>query len=142
MFNKPNRSVDRVFIHCSASDNPDHDDVSVIRQWHLDRGWSDIGYHFFIRKDGTVQYGRNIERTPAAQKGHNTGSIAICCHGLDEFKFTRDQFRSLFNLCDEIDSDYNQNITFHAHNEVNPNKTCPVFDVKQVLNLDDAGRMQ
>lgn len=140
MFIKPNRNVDRVFIHCSASDNPEHDDVAVIRQWHLDRGWSDIGYHFFIQKDGTLQFGRSLERTPAAQKGHNTGTIAICLHGLDINLFTKDQFRTLYSLCDEIDIDYNV-ITFHAHNEVNPNKTCPVFDIQKVLGLSDSGRM-
>jgi hypothetical protein len=34
-FKAPKRPVSRVFIHCSASDNPDHDKVSVIRDWHL-----------------------------------------------------------------------------------------------------------
>ncbi len=47
MFQKPDRPVDRVFIHCSASDRPEHDDVEIIRKWHTDppphgRGWSDI----------------------------------------------------------------------------------------------------
>ena len=58
MFKKPDRHVSRVFLHCSASDNPKHDKISVIRKWHLDKGWSDVGYHYFIRKDGTVEEGR------------------------------------------------------------------------------------
>lgn len=65
-FAKPRRPVSRVFIHCSASDNPDHDSVAVIRNWHLENGWSDIGYHYFIRKDGVIQEGRPIEQAPAA----------------------------------------------------------------------------
>ena len=44
-----NREVDRVFLHCSASPNPAHDDINVIRDWHLERGWNDVGYHFFIK---------------------------------------------------------------------------------------------
>lgn len=139
-FQKPNRHVYTVFLHCSASDNPDHDDVSVIKQWHLDRGWSDVGYHYFIKKDGTLQIGRDLERTPAAQKGYNTGSIAICLHGLLEYNFTLEQFNTLRELCKEINSSYKE-ITFHGHNEVNPNKTCPVFNVKDVLNLDNSGKM-
>ena len=88
MFQKPNRHAYNVFIHCSASDNPKHDDVDVIRKWHVDeppygRGWSDIGYHYFIKKDGTLEIGRSLERTPAAQRGYNRGSFAICLHGLD-----------------------------------------------------------
>ena len=73
-FRKPARHVDRVFLHCSASDDPDHDDIETIRRWHVDeRGWSDVGYHYFIRSDGTLQEGRPLERIPAAQAGHNAG---------------------------------------------------------------------
>ena len=143
MFVKPERSIDRVFIHCSASDNPNHDNVEVIRKWHTDeppqgRGWSDIGYHFFIRKNGIVENGRDLIRTPAAQRGHNRGTIAICVHGLETF--TSEQFEALRRLCEGINRSYHY-ITFHGHNEVNPNKTCPVFDVKEVLGLDSDSRI-
>jgi N-acetyl-anhydromuramyl-L-alanine amidase AmpD len=130
--------VNRVFIHCSASDNSSHDDVKVIRTWHLEKGWLDIGYHFFIKKDGTIQEGRDIDRTPAAQKGHNTETIAICLHGLADF--TPEQFSSLKKLCNDINRNYNS-ITFHGHCEVNSHKTCPVFDYKTVLNLNDKGQI-
>ena len=48
MFSKPSRQVDRVFVHCTATDNPAHDNIKTIRKWHTDpkpkgRGWSDIG---------------------------------------------------------------------------------------------------
>lgn len=142
MFQKPQRNVDRVFIHCSASDNPAHDDVSVINQWHLDRGWSTIGYHYFIKKDGTLQEGRGLERTPAAQKGHNVRTIAICLHGLDIDKFTENQFDTLRELCNQIDKAYKGKVTFHGHREVNPNKTCPVFDVDEVLGLTESKHLK
>lgn len=141
-FEKPNRDVDRVFIHCSASDNPAHDDVAVIRDWHVnDNGWSDVGYHYFIQKNGNIQLGRDIEQTPAAQSGHNTGTIAICLHGLDVVKFTDDQFSALYELCAQINDVYLTHITFHGHKEVAA-KECPVFDYRGVLLLDEAGRMQ
>jgi hypothetical protein len=139
VFVKPLRAVDRVFIHCSASDNPDHDDVSVIRKWHLARDFNDIGYHYFIRKDGTVQGGRSTELTPAAQQGHNKGTIAICCHGLDEANFTIPQFKSLITLCQLINKAYAGKVTFHGHREVAA-KACPVFDYATVLGLV-VGRM-
>ena len=79
MFTRPDRAVDRVFLHCSASDHPNHDNISTMRKWHLeDRGWSDVGYHFLIRKNGTLEEGRPLDRTPAAQGGNNRGTIAIC----------------------------------------------------------------
>lgn len=139
---KPERQVNTVFVHCSASDNPNHDDVSVMRKWHTDppKGWTDVGYHFFIKKDGTVQKGRSLESIPAAQYGHNTGSIAICLHGLKVDKFTDKQFISLRKLCDDINSLYNYNLTFRGHKEVAA-KECPVFDYKTVLNLDTNKKM-
>lgn len=140
-FQKPNRQVNKVFVHCSASDNPDHDNVATMRKWHVEeRGWSDVGYHYFIRKDGTLERGRNLEFTPAAQKGHNTGSIAICLHGLAKTAFTLEQFQTLTELCGLIKVAYDNDITFHGHCEVS-SKTCPVFDYKQVLNLDNLGYM-
>jgi N-acetyl-anhydromuramyl-L-alanine amidase AmpD len=136
-FKKPKRDVDTVFLHCSASDNYDHDDISVIRDWHLKRGFDDVGYHFFIKKNGTVQLGRSLEETPAAQQGYNLGSIAICLHGLKKENFTKEQYNSLVELCNQIDRAYGK-ILFRGHKEVS-NKECPVFDYKAVLNLDDKG---
>lgn len=140
MFSKPNRFVDRVFVHCSASDNPSHDNVATMRKWHLQNGWNDVGYHYFIRKDGTLEDGRPLEKIPAAQSPHNTGTIAICLHGLQKSKFTEAQFTKLKALCLEINNVYDGELTFHGHKEVK-NKACPVFDYKSVLKLDAFGRL-
>ncbi len=134
-FVAPKRRVNRVFIHCSASDNPKHDDVSVIRQWHLQRSFSGVGYHFFIKFDGTIQCGRNIELTPEAQEGNNTSTIAICCAGLS--RFTEAQFNSLRLLVKAINAAIPK-ATYHGHCEVSK-KTCPVFAYKTVLGLDSKG---
>ena len=140
VFDKPQREVDRIFIHCSASNNPAHDDISVIRRWHkMDLGWSDVGYHYFIKKDGTLEIGRDLEKTPAAQRGHNVGTIAICLSGLEEEDFTEEQFHTLYNLCEEIGNQIPE-VTFHGHCEVS-DKTCPVFNYKKVLKLDSYGKM-
>ena len=101
MFTKPSRKIHRVFIHCSASDHPHHDNIDTIRSWHVARHFSDVGYHFFIQKYGTLEYGRNIEKTPAAQKGHNLYTLSICIHGLKEENFTQAQFDTLNKLAVE-----------------------------------------
>lgn len=139
-FKKPARPVSRVFIHCSASDNPAHDNVATMDAWHKARGWSGVGYHFFIRKDGTLEIGRDLEKVPAAQEGNNTGTIAICLHGLLVEKFTDAQFNTLRSLCRQINAAYGNALTFHGHCEV-ANKTCPVFDYRKVLLLDAKGKM-
>lgn len=142
-FQKPARPVSRVFVHCSASDRPEHDSAAVIDAWHKQRGWAGIGYHFFIRKDGTLEKGRDIEKVPAAQEGNNTGTIAICLHGLEREKFTEAQFNTLRALCTQIDRAYGRGInriTFHGHCEVAA-KACPVFIYQDVLGIDKAGRL-
>ncbi|MGB0798922.1 MAG: peptidoglycan recognition protein family protein [Planktomarina sp.] len=140
MFQKPNRFVDRVFLHCSASDHDHHDNLATMERWHLERGFNGVGYHIFIRKSGQVEMGRDLERTPAAQRGHNTGTIAISCHGLDERKFTQAQFDQVKALCLAINDAYGGAVTFHGHREVAA-KSCPVYDYKTLLKLNNFGQL-
>ena len=140
VFRKPSRPVRRVFLHCSASDNPHHDSVAVIDQWHRENGWSGVGYHFFIRKNGILEQGRDLERTPAAQEGHNVATIAICLHGLAPNGFTAAQFETLRGLCKQIAEAYGGAVSFHGHCEVAA-KSCPVFPYKGVLGLDADGHL-
>ena len=140
MFTKPSRRIRRVFVHCSASDYPEHDNIETIRKWHLSRGFNEIGYHYFIQKNGRLSKGRDLEKTPAAQRGHNIGTIAICLHGLKKENFTESQFDTLRQLSLQIDRSYDSDISFHGHCEVAP-KACPVFDYQAVLELDTYGSL-
>lgn len=137
-FRQPKRPVTRVFIHCSASDRPEHDNVATMDLWHKQRGWAGVGYHFFIRKNGLLEIGRDLEKVPAAQEGNNAGTIAICLHGLARDKFTEAEFATLRGLCQQINATYEGKVTFHGHCEV-ANKACPVFDYKAVLGLRTGG---
>jgi len=141
-FQPPGRNVHTVFVHCSASDRTRDDDVSVMRRWHVNgNGWNDVGYHYFITKQGHIQAGRPVGKIPAAQYQHNSGTIAICLHGLKESLFTSQQFQSLIALCQSIAAAYpNKQLRFRGHREV-ANKACPVFNYKLVLGLDSSGYM-
>jgi len=144
MFQRPRRAVTRVFIHCSASDRPEHSNVETIRLWHLARGFADVGYHYVIGFDGMIEPGRELERIPAAQQGHNTESIAICLAGGQNGRddaFTAEQFQSLKGLCAAIHDAYEGQISFHGHCEVS-NKACPVFDYRSILELSGHGYMK
>lgn len=55
--------------------------VQDVHRWHLDKGWSGIGYHFFVRKDGTVWRGRPEDRVGAHTVNYNSRSIGICFEG-------------------------------------------------------------
>lgn len=55
--------------------------VYDIHQWHLNNGWSGIGYHYFVRKDGSVYKGRPDNAVGSHCQGSNTNSIGICFEG-------------------------------------------------------------
>jgi hypothetical protein len=71
------RNITRIFIHCTATREGQDIDAATIRKWHKDKGWRDIGYHFVIRLDGTIEKGRDEEAPGAHVDGFNTGSIGV-----------------------------------------------------------------
>lgn len=75
------RHINLIIVHCSAT--PAGRDVMAadIRRWHKKRGFSDIGYHYVIRLDGTVETGRDISRPGAHCLGHNRDSVGVCYVG-------------------------------------------------------------
>jgi N-acetylmuramoyl-L-alanine amidase len=79
------RSINEIIVHCSATREGQHIPVETIKKWHTEgRGWTDIGYHFYIELDGTIKKGRDIDKTGAHCKGHNRNSIGICyCGGVE-----------------------------------------------------------
>lgn len=139
-FHKPQRRVNRVFLHCTASDANlrGRKLLAEVNRWHRERGFTGIGYHFLIDDAGEVLTGRDLERTPAAQYGHNKDTIAICTHGLKTFPDVALQATKA--LCAEINAAYKGRVTFHGHCEVAA-KTCPVYPYRELLGLDAAGKM-
>jgi len=79
------RSINEIIVHCSATREGQHIPVETIKKWHVEgRGWTDIGYHFYVELDGTIKKGRDIDRSGAHTKGHNRNSIGICyCGGVE-----------------------------------------------------------
>lgn len=143
MFRRPQRQVHAVFLHCSASDDEALAGAGLLREierWHLARGFSGIGYHFVIDKNGVLMRGRDTEATPAAQQNFNKGTLAICVHGLAKEKFTDAALATAQGLCDQINHAYRGNIVFRGHCEVSA-KSCPVFDFRALLQLDKGGKM-
>ena len=125
------RPINKIIIHCSATDLKKHDNVEWVDTLHTSFGWDGIGYNFFINKKGGIYVGRPVHKIPPATKGHNITSIAICVSGLEDF--TSDQMDSLKKLCLNLIITHgltHENI--HAHNEFNKHKTCPVFSIKPI----------
>lgn len=55
--------------------------VQDIHQWHLNNGWTGIGYHYFVRKDGSIYKGRPDNAIGSHCKGSNTNTLGICFEG-------------------------------------------------------------
>lgn len=127
------RYIDKIIIHCSATKEGVDITASDIKIWHIDRGFSDIGYHYVIKLDGTIEKGRHDSRIGAHCRGENTKSIGICyVGGLDSNnkpKDTRTQAQNvaLKALIFILKQDY-PNAKIKGHNDY-ANKACHSFKI-------------
>lgn len=129
------RQITEIIIHCA--DTPEGRDVKAdeIRRWHKnERGWSDIGYHYVIDLDGTIEAGRDLETAGAHCTGHNAKSIGICyvggCDAQMQPKDTRteEQKASLLLLLKYLRQRYPK-AKIYGHRDF-AQKACPSFDAK------------
>tara|TARA_B110000114_G_scaffold21101_1_gene20082 strand:- start:87 stop:524 length:438 start_codon:yes stop_codon:yes gene_type:complete len=130
------RNVNEIIVHCSATREGQQVTVDTIRDWHLAKGWNDIGYHFYIDLDGTINKGRDIDKMGAHCKGHNRNSIGICyCGGVEadgktpKDTRTQEQKDSLLNVLKTLKAMYPEAVIY-SHNEF-ANKACPSFDATE-----------
>jgi len=121
------REITEIIIHCSASPNDRGDTAEDVHRWHLERGWSGIGYHYIIERIGKLIGGRPLYWEGAHAKGHNKNSIGICLMGTDEFD--EHQWSMLSYLITHLMLKF-PDAKVMGHNEIS-NKTCPNFDVQQ-----------
>ena len=70
-------AIDTIVVHHAAMDGS----VQDIHRVHKQMGWSGIGYHLYIRKDGSIWKGRPLNTLGAHVKGHNSHTIGICLEG-------------------------------------------------------------
>lgn len=119
--------IDTIIIHCSATPNGRIHDAADIHQWHQERGWDGIGYHYVIKIDGAIENGRPDYWQGAHASGHNEDSVGICLIGTDSF--SQAQFRSLAKLCTKLKFKYGD-VKIIGHNQVS-DKTCPGFNVEE-----------
>ena len=135
------REINKIIIHCSATREGENFEVAEIRKWHLARGFSDIGYHFYIDLYGEIHKGRDIAKIGAHCKGHNRNSIGICyCGGVEaDGKTPKDtrydcQKKSLIAVLRTLKAMY-PNAVIHSHNDF-ANKACPSFNAtKEYENI-------
>ena len=130
------RNINRIIVHCSATPEGKAFSVDDIRRWHLQRGFADIGYHFVIFLDGSVNVGRPLAKAGAHCKGYNAHSIGVCYIGgvATDGKTPKDtrtdaQKRSLVRLITELRQQFPK-ASVHGHREF-ANKACPSFNARE-----------
>ena len=127
------RTIKELIVHCSATPEGKDYSVDTIRQWHLQRGFSDIGYHYVIYRDGSIHIGRDESIIGVHCTGHNTNSIGVCYIGgcasdgkTPKDTRTTEQKQSLVKLLKELKTKYPQ-ASIHGHRDFS-SKACPSFD--------------
>ncbi len=131
------RQINKIIVHCSATREGENIPVETIRKWHVEgRGWSDIGYHFYIDLEGEIFKGRDIAKIGAHCKGQNRNSIGICyCGGVEsDGKTPKDtrldcQKDSLLAVLRTLKAMY-PDATIHSHRDY-ARKACPSFDATE-----------
>ena len=131
------RQINKIIVHCSATREGENYTVDTIRSWHVDgRGWSDIGYHFYIDIYGQIHKGRDISRIGAHTKGLNRNSIGVCyCGGVEEDgKTPKDtrydcQKEALLAVLRTLKAMYPE-AKIHGHRDF-ARKACPSFDATE-----------
>ena len=81
-------NINEIIIHVLDTPVEKDFDISDVNDWHRQRGFTDensngvyCGYHFIILKDGTIQYGRPLDRIGAHCIGHNRFSVGVALEG-------------------------------------------------------------
>ncbi|QDB70999.1 N-acetylmuramoyl-L-alanine amidase [Bordetella phage vB_BbrP_BB8] len=141
---KKRARTDFLVVHCAATKPSANIGAYDIDRWHRAQGWFCIGYHYVIRRDGTVEEGRDLEVIGAHVSGHNEYSVGICMAGgvsekdvnVPENNFTPAQLESLKKLLLELRTKYPK-ARIQGHRDFpGVKKACPSFDVASWLKAE------
>ena len=129
-----------IVIHCSATPADMDIGVEKIKHWHVvENGWDDIGYHYVIKRDGTLEVGRDESMVGSHARAVNGTSIGICMIGGSnkegdwENNFLPEQFDTLKQILETLKDKYDIKKII-GHYEVDDKKKCPSFNVKEWLD--------
>ena len=137
--------TDTIAIHCSATPPTMDIGVEKIKEWHVkDNGWDDVGYHYIITRNGTIEPARPEEMQGAHAPKVNDRSVAICLIGGSDANggwsnnFTDEQWVTLKALLLNLTKKYEIKKII-GHYQVDSKKECPSFDVPNWLEQNNLG---
>ena len=129
-----------IVIHCSQTRPSQKVGAKEIDRWHRERGWLKIGYGKVIKRDGTVEQGREDNAVQAPTKGYNHLSSGLCLGGgakeenwkEPEDNFSAEQWEALKKTLEELLLKY-PDAQIVGHYMLDESKTCPNFNVREYL---------
>ena len=131
------RSITLIIVHCSAVRPDQQSSAAQIDTWHRERGWKlGIGYHYVVRRDGTIEPGRPEEQIGAHCLNHNAHSIGVCYEGGLDIRGqpadtrTAEQKQAMRQLLEELHGRYPRALIV-GHHDLNPGKPCPCYDASR-----------
>ncbi len=130
------RDIRKIVIHCTDSSDSMDVGFKEINDWHRERGWKSpsgisCGYHYIIRRDGTIEEGRPEEEIGAHVKGHNSDSLGIVWVGKKDI--TPNQERQLLWLIKDRSEVHQIDIDdVLGHYELDSHKTCPNLNMNLI----------
>ena len=142
---KDRSKTDYIAIHCSATSEKQNFGAADIDKWHRSKGWACIGYHYVIKRDGTLEEGRKETQIGAHVADWNAVSLGICLiggidaddHTKAEDNYTDAQWETLKKLLKELKVRYPK-AKIQGHRDFpKVAKACPCFDVKTWLAAND-----
>lgn len=131
---KSKRNIKEIIVHCTATPEGRPVTIKEITNWHKQRGFSTIGYHYVVMLDGSVQKGRDVNVSGAHCTNHNSISIGVCyVGGCDKNMNAKDtrtdaQKRALLDLLKRLRTMY-PTAKIYGHRDF-ANKACPSFDAR------------
>lgn len=134
------RAIRLIIIHYSAVRPHQTSSAAQIDCWHRQQGWKGIGYHYVVRRDGSIEHGRPLWEVGAHCEGQNSHSVGICYEGgLDKAgkpadTRTPEQKKTLRDLLERLHRLFPKALIV-GHRELNPWKACPCFDVSEYRRL-------
>jgi len=139
------KTVQYIFVHTAADPRQNgkaDTTVADITRWHVARGWATIGYHFVVRRDGTIEPGRPTTQQGAHVRGLNHCSIGICLSGNHDIApMTTKQRAALLQLLKTLCQKYKlPSNAVLGHKEVNALVTAGRLDKIYATSKSCPGR--
>ena len=128
------KGTNRIILHNSGVTV--RQSVEIIHNYHKNtRGWAGIGYHFYVRTDGSIYRGRPEDTVGAHATGANSDSIGICFEGnYNEETMTEVQIKAGQELVAYLKSKYGIS-KIQRHSDVGKT-SCPGanFPFDEIVN--------